>query len=52
MPEGPVPGLGRGVGGVLKAAHTIRLGTFLTLNDVELNLIALFQRFVPVQLNR
>jgi hypothetical protein len=40
------------VGGVLEADYGIRLGTFLTLDDVELDVIALFQRFVPVQLNR
>jgi hypothetical protein len=32
--------------------YCIRLGAFLTLDDVELNVIALFQRFVSVQLNR
>jgi hypothetical protein len=40
------------MGGVLEADHCIRLGTFLTLDDIELDVIALFQRFVPVQLNR
>ena len=44
--------LGCAVGGVLEANHCIRLGTFLTLDDVEFDLIALFQRFVTVQLNR
>ena len=39
------------MGGDLEADHCIRLGTFLTLDDVELDVIALFQRFVPVQLN-
>ena len=38
--------------GVLVADNSIRLGALLTLDDVEFNLIALFQRFVPVQLNR
>ena len=40
------------MGGVLEADNSIRLGTFLTLDDVELYIIALFQCFVPVQLNR
>ena len=31
--------------------HCIRLGTFLTLDNVELNFVALFQRFVAVQLD-
>src|ERR1039458_4721813 len=44
--------LGCGVDGGLEADHCIRLGTFLTLDDVEVDVIALFQRFVPVQLNR
>jgi RNA polymerase sigma-70 factor, ECF subfamily len=30
----------------------IRLGTFLAFNDIELDFVALFQRFVSVQLNR
>ena len=37
---------------VSKTDNCIRLRTFLTLNDVELNVIALFQRFVSVQLDR
>jgi hypothetical protein len=32
--------------------NSIRLRALLTLDDVELNIIALFQRFVSVQLNR
>ena len=40
------------MGGVLEADYSIRLGTFLTLDDIELDFIALFQCFVPVQLNR
>ena len=32
--------------------YRIRLRAFLALDDVELNIIALFQRFVSVQLNR
>jgi hypothetical protein len=39
-------------GCVLEADYSIRLGTFLTLDDVKLDVIALFQRFVSVQLNR
>ena len=39
-------------GRVLEADHCIRLRTFLTLDDVELHVIALFQGFVAVQLNR
>jgi hypothetical protein len=37
--------------GVLVTDHRIRLGTFLALNDVELDVIALFQSLVPIQLN-
>ncbi len=40
------------MGGVLEANHRIRLRTFLTLDDIELYFIALFQCFVSVQLNR
>jgi hypothetical protein len=36
---------------VAQPDYRIRLCTFLTLNDVELNVIALFQRFVSIQLN-
>jgi len=32
--------------------NRIRLGAFLALDDIELNVIALFQRFISVQLNR
>jgi hypothetical protein len=39
------------MGGVPKPDHCIGLGTFLTLNDVELHVIALFQGFVSVQLD-
>jgi hypothetical protein len=37
--------------GVLEANHPVRLRTLLPLDDVELNLIALFQCFIPVQLD-
>jgi len=40
------------VRGVAHANNRISLGTLLTLDDVELNIIALFQRFVTVQLYR
>jgi hypothetical protein len=39
------------MGGVPEPDDSIGLWTFLTLNDVELYVIALFQSFVPVQLN-
>ena len=40
------------VGGVFpEADYGIRLRAFLTLNNVELDLVAFFERFVPVQLN-
>ena len=39
-------------GSIPQSEYSIRLGTFLTLDDIELNLIALFQRFISVQLNR
>jgi hypothetical protein len=45
--------LGRVVsGGIPEPDYRIRLGTFLTLDDIELDLIVLFQRFVSIQLNR
>ena len=37
--------------GVPEADYCVRLGTFLALNDVELDLIALFQSLVSVQLD-
>ena len=40
------------MGRIPKANHCIRLGTLLALNYVELDLIAFFERFVPVQLDR
>src|SRR5579862_7844323 len=43
--------LGCVVGGVPKPDHCVCLGTFLTLNDVEFHVIALFQSFVSIQLN-
>jgi len=45
--------LRRVVSGVIpEPDYRIRLRTFLTLNDIELDLIVLFQRFVSIQLNR
>jgi hypothetical protein len=38
-------------GGVSQADHRIGLRTLLALNDVEFNVIALFQRFVAIQLD-
>ena len=44
--------LGCVVGGCISHAdYSIRLRTFLPLNDVELNVIALFQSFVAIQLD-
>ena len=43
--------LGRVMGCVPHADYRIRLGAFLTLDDVKFNVIALFQRFVSVQLD-
>jgi hypothetical protein len=37
-------------GCVSQPDHCIRLRTFLTLNDVEFNIIAFFQGFVAIQL--
>ena len=34
-----------------KAKHSIRLGTFLPFDYVELDLVAFFERFVTVQLD-
>ena len=42
--------LGGVVGAIPKANNCICLRAFLALNDVELDLIAFFQRFVPIQL--
>jgi hypothetical protein len=39
------------MGAVPEANHSIRLGTFLPFDDVEFNLVAFFERFVPVQLD-
>jgi hypothetical protein len=59
----PPPGSGSGcyalryallscaVGGVAETENSIRLRTFLALDDVKLDLIALFQCFVAVQLD-
>jgi hypothetical protein len=44
--------LGCAVGGsILETHHRIRLWAFLTLDDIKLDIIALFQRLVPVQLD-
>ena len=40
------------MGAVSEAKNAISLRAFLALNDVELDLIAFFERFVSVQLNR
>src|SRR5579863_8071996 len=40
------------MGGVSQTDHSIRLRSFLSLDDVELHIIALFERFVSIQLNR
>ena len=37
---------------VLEASHCTRLLTFLPLDNVELDFVTLFERFVPVRLNR
>ena len=45
-------GLGCAVGGAVpEANNSIRLGTFLPFDDVKLDLVAFFERFVSVQLN-
>jgi len=38
-------------GGVPESDYRIRLGTFLALDDVEFNVIALLQGLVSIQLN-
>ena len=38
--------------GISETNNRICLGAFLALDDIELNVIALFQRFISVQLNR
>jgi hypothetical protein len=51
--QAATPSLSRVVrGSVLEAYYSVSLRTFLTLDDIELNVIALFQGFVSVQLNR
>jgi len=40
------------MGAITEANYGIRLRTFLALHNVELYLVALFERFVSVQLNR
>ncbi len=37
---------------VIDAGHCIRLLAFLPLDNVELNFVTFFERFVPVRLNR
>jgi hypothetical protein len=37
---------------VLEASHCTRLLTFLPLDNVELDFVTFFDRFVPVRLNR
>ena len=39
------------VGGIPEADDCVRLGTFLALDDVKLHIVALFERFVSIQLN-
>jgi hypothetical protein len=51
----PYPLLGCGVGGagtISVADYSIRLRTLLTFDDIELDVVAFFERFVSVQLNR
>jgi hypothetical protein len=38
--------------GVLEECHCTRLLTFLPLDNVELDFVTFFDRFVPVRLNR
>jgi hypothetical protein len=40
------------VASVLEADHCIRLLAFLPLDNVELDFVTFFERFVPVRLNR
>jgi hypothetical protein len=39
------------MGGIPHSDNCVRLGTFLTLDDIEFDVIALFQSFVAVQLD-
>jgi hypothetical protein len=41
-----------GAGTIPIADYSIRLRTLLTFDDVELDVIAFFERFVSIQLNR
>ena len=43
--------LGGVMGSVPEANNRIRLGTFLSFDYVEFDLIAFFERFIPVQLD-
>jgi len=51
---GPYPRLGCAVGActIPIADYGIRLRAFLAFNYIELDLVAFFERFVPIQLNR
>jgi len=40
------------MGAIPEANYGIRLRTFLALHNVELDFVALFERFVSVQLDR
>jgi hypothetical protein len=40
-----------GTGSIPIADYGIRLRAFLALNNIELDVIAFFERFVPVQLD-
>ena len=40
------------MGTIPKANNGVRLRAFLALDYVELDLVAFFERFVPIQLNR
>src|SRR5277367_3172028 len=42
----------RRLGDFFQASHLVRLGSFLSLDDVEFNVVALFQALIPVDLNR
>jgi hypothetical protein len=41
-----------GAGAIPIADDSIRLRALLTFNDIELDFVAFFERFVSVQLNR
>jgi hypothetical protein len=52
--RGGLPGTMSGcpVVSVLEASHCTRLLTFLPLDNVELDFVTFFERFIPVRLNR